>query len=146
MLKPILLLAAVISVGVAVPPAVQKPANAAGDSATGFAQLPTDAQAKAKSIYKIDCALCHGDDGNGQSEVAESMKLTMENWTDGKVLAGKADKDLFDMIRKGKDPMPPEPTDRATDAQVHNLVLYIRSLAKAVPDAVPAAPAAATKN
>ncbi|HEV2213731.1 MAG TPA: hypothetical protein VGR64_00495 [Terracidiphilus sp.] len=62
------------------------------------------------------------------------------------MLSGKADKDLFDMIRKGKDPMPPEPADRATDAQVHGLVLYIRSLAKAVPDAVPATPAAAPKN
>lgn len=149
MYRTVLSLAALVSLGIALPPAPQKgAAQAAGSSsaATTFAQLPPEAQTKAKAIYKIDCELCHGEDGNGQTDVAKSMNLTMENWTDGKMLSGKADKDLFDMIRKGKDPMPPEPADRATDAQVHGLVLYIRSLAKAVPDVVPPAPAAATKN
>ena len=149
MYKTFLSFAVLVLLGIALLPTVQKgDAQAAGSSAaaTAFTQLPPEAQTKAKAIYKIDCELCHGEDGNGQTDVAKSMNLVMENWTDGKVLAPKADKDLADMIRKGKDPMPPEPTDRATDAQVHNLVLYIRSLAKAVPDVVPPAPAAATKN
>ncbi|HEV2213732.1 MAG TPA: c-type cytochrome [Terracidiphilus sp.] len=83
MYKHFLLLAAVISFGVALQSAAQRPAGGSGASAQSFAQLPPEAQTKAKSIYKIDCAMCHGDDGNGQSDLAGSMKLTMGNWTDG---------------------------------------------------------------
>ncbi|HVC46514.1 MAG TPA: cytochrome c [Terracidiphilus sp.] len=140
MFKTFLLLAALVSLGIAGTLSAPTPARTGGSSAgaTTFAQLPPDAQARAKAIYKIDCALCHGDDGNGQTDVAKSMNLTMENWTDGKVLTGKSDEALAAMIRKGKDPMPPEPEDRATDAQVRNLVLYIRKFAKEHPDVIPA--------
>ena len=150
MFKPILLSAVLVLLGwagsvsgpAALEPAALGPAAAqAGGSGGGrsFSQLPADVQTRVKAIYKIDCAICHGNDGNGQTDVAKSMNLTMQNWTDGKVLAAKGDAELFAMIRKGKEPMPPEPEDRATDAQVRALVLYIRGMAKATPDAVPAA-------
>lgn len=86
-----------------------------------------DSQAKAKSVYGIDCSMCHGDGGNGKSDLATSMGLTLDNWTDPKTLANKQDGELFDMIRVGKDKMPPEDPGRATDIEVWNLVLYIRS-------------------
>ncbi|HEU5350789.1 MAG TPA: cytochrome c [Terracidiphilus sp.] len=153
MFKPILLIAVVVSLGMAGSASGPTPAQAArasagsragsGAGSGNFAQLPADVQARAKTIYRIDCALCHGEDGNGQTDVAKSMNLTLQNWTDGKVLAAKSDQELFSEIRKGKTPMPPEPEDRATDAQVRALVLYIRSMAKTHPDAAPAATPAA---
>lgn len=147
MFKPLLLVAVLVSLGIAAPPPAKEHAQPPASSsagATSFAKLPAEAQAKAKSVYKIDCELCHGADGNGRSDLAESMHLTMGNWTDGKVLAGKSDEALFGMIRKGTDKMPPEPADRATDAQIRGLVLYIRSMAKENPDAIPAAAPAAS--
>lgn len=99
-----------------------------------------ESQAKAKSIYQIDCAMCHGDNGNGKTDLATSMELTLSDWTDPKTLAGKEDWELFNIIRVGKDKMPPESDGRATDTEVWNLVIYIRSFSKQQP-AAPAAPA-----
>ena len=63
---------------------------------------------KAKKLYAIDCAVCHGATGDGKTDLAKDMNLTMPDWTDPKSLAGKSDQQLFDIIRKGKDKMPAE--------------------------------------
>lgn len=98
-----------------------------------------ESQAKAKSVYQIDCAMCHGDNGNGKTDLATSMTLTLTDWTNPKSLADKSDGDLFTIIRNGKgDKMPPEAEGRANDTEVWNLVIYIRSFSKSQP----AAPAA----
>jgi len=99
-----------------------------------------ESQAKAKSIYRIDCAMCHGDNGNGKTDLAASMGLTLVDWTNPATLADKQDWELFNIIRVGKDKMPPETEGRATDTEVWNLVIYIRSFSKSQPPA-PAAPA-----
>jgi hypothetical protein len=62
------------------------------------------------------------------------------DWTDPKTLANKSDKELFDIIRNGKDKMPPEDASRAKHDDVWNLILYIRAMGKGR-SAEPAAPA-----
>ena len=100
-----------------------------------------ESQAKAKSLYQVDCALCHGDNGNGKTDVATSMNLTLSDWTDPKTLAGQEDWELFNIIRNGKGAnMPAEGEGRAKDVDVWNLVIYIRSFSKPQPLA-PATPA-----
>ena len=95
--------------------------------------------AKAKKLYAIDCAMCHGDNGNGKTDIATSMELTLDDWTDPKTLAGREDWELFNVIRVGKDKMPPESSGRATDNEVWNLIIYLRTFSKSQPPA--AAPA-----
>ena len=97
---------------------------------------------KVKQIYKNDCALCHGENGNGKSELATQMSLTLADYTDPKSLSGKSDQELFAVIRNGKDKMPPEEESRAKDAEVRGLILYVRSLSKGGQTAAapPAAP------
>jgi len=68
------------------------------------------------------------------------MQLTISDLTDPKTLATKSDSEIFDLIRKGKDKMPPEDAARAKDDDVWNLVIYIRGLSKNGP--APAAAAA----
>ncbi|WP_058186195.1 c-type cytochrome [Terracidiphilus gabretensis] len=86
---------------------------------------------RVKQIYKQDCALCHGDTGNGKSELATSMNLVLLDYTDAKSLSGKSDQELFDAIRKGRgDKMPPEEEGRAKDADIRGLVAYVRGLSK----------------
>ena len=100
-----------------------------------------ESQAKAKGIYGIDCAVCHGDNGNGKTDVATSMSLTLADWTDPKTVSGKEDWELFNIIRNGRGTtMPSEPEGRATDTEVWNLIIYIRSLSKPQPPE-PAPPA-----
>jgi mono/diheme cytochrome c family protein len=114
------------------PPQTVTPAPAA---VTKNPVKPTaDSQAKAKSLYQIDCAMCHGDNGNGKTDLATSMGLTLEDWTNPATLGNKEDWELFNAIRAGKDKMPPETDGRASDTMVWNLVIYIRSFSKpAVP-------------
>jgi mono/diheme cytochrome c family protein len=94
---------------------------------------------KAKKMYAVDCAVCHGDTGDGKTDLAKDMALTMPDWTDPKALASKSDQELFDVIRKGKDKMPPEDPGRAKDSEVWGMVTYIRGFSKGQP-AVPAIP------
>ena len=97
---------------------------------------------------KSDCAVCHGETGDGKTDLGADMKTP--DWTDPKTLGSKSDQELFDIIRKGKDKMPPEDAGRAKDAEVWGLVTYIRVLSKnhtaapaaPVEPAAPAAPAA----
>jgi len=115
---------------------------------TVSAQAPAkggEVSAHVKTIYKVDCALCHGENGNGKTDLAQGMGLTLSDFTDQKTLQGKTDQELFDLIRKGKDKMPPEEEGRLKDADVHTLILYIRSMWKNQPapgEAPTATPAA----
>jgi mono/diheme cytochrome c family protein len=140
MLKPFLLRSAVIllviALTLALPPgtmfaAGHMPQAAAPAPASRNPVKPTAAsQERAKKIYAIDCAVCHGDNGNGKTDLATSMQLTLLDYTDPKALAGKSDQELFDVIRNGKDKMPPEDPGRAKDDEIWNLVIYIRGLSK----------------
>ena len=144
MLKPFLLISTLFLLPALTPgPAAAPPApSPAQDSAA--AKPPGANLEMAKRTYGVDCAMCHGDNGNGKTDLAKDMALTMDDWTNPAVLASKTDKQLFDIIRNGKDKMPPEGEGRAKDNDVRALIYYIRSFSKgqtAPADAPPAAPA-----
>jgi mono/diheme cytochrome c family protein len=83
---------------------------------------------KGKKLYVIDCAMCHGKDGDGKGDMASDMK-NVTDFTNPDALKNSTDGALFYVIRNGKGEMPPE-GDRAKDNDIWNLVNYIRSLAK----------------
>ncbi len=64
-----------------------------------------ESQAKAKSLYQVDCAVCHGDNGNGKTDLAKSMELTIADWTNPATLANKTAGDRVTISRNGKDKM-----------------------------------------
>lgn len=152
MLKPFLLLSAAVLFVIAPTPT---PTLAAGRTAQDTPSTnpvkPTAAShEKAKKLYAMDCALCHGDNGNGKTDIATSMNVTLADWTDPKTFAPMSDQQIFDIIRKGKgEKMPAEDVSRAKNDDVWSLVLYIRAFSKNQPsapapapaDAAPAAPA-----
>jgi len=84
--------------------------------------------AKGKKLYVIDCAMCHGKDGDGKGDMASDIK-NVTDFTNPDALKNRSDGELFYAIRKGKGEMPPE-GDRAKDDDIWNLVNYVRSLAK----------------
>src|SRR5271165_103771 len=83
--------------------------------------------AQGKKYYGYDCAMCHGDNGNGKGEVAIAEKLTLTDLSNPATLANKTDGELFYIIKNGKDHMPPE-GDRLKPPDLWSLVNYIRSL------------------
>jgi mono/diheme cytochrome c family protein len=135
MLKPFLLLAAVILFELVPTPATggmpqATPPAPAASASTNPVKPTAASQDRAKKIYAMDCAICHGDNGNGKNE----MEMTPGDWTDPKTLAAKSDQELFDAIRKGKgEKMPPEDVARAKNDEVWNLVIYIRAMSKGQP-------------
>lgn len=141
MQKSFLLFTAVVLVLIASPSA---PARSPQDATTTppAKKMSPEALAKAKRVYNLDCALCHGATGDGKSDLAKDMQLSLADWTDPKSLATLSDQELFDTIRKGKGKMPPEDEGRAKNDEVKDLVQYIRTFAREGA-AAPAAPAAA---
>jgi mono/diheme cytochrome c family protein len=147
MLKPFLLLSAVALFATAPTPAPMlafAAAPQAAPSTNPVKQTPAGME-RGKKLYAIDCALCHGDNGNGKTDLATSMNVTLADWTDPKSLADKSDQELFNDIRKGKgDKMPPEDPTRAKDDDIWNIIHYIRAMSKGQPSApAPTAPAPA---
>jgi len=86
-------------------------------------------QAKAKKVYGYECEMCHGANGDGKTDLAKDMKMTLTDLTDPKTLADKTDAQLFDLIKNGKGQMTPE-GDRMKTDDIWNLVLYIRGFSK----------------
>ena len=84
--------------------------------------------ADARKMYKYDCAMCHGEHGDGKGELVDAMKLTLKDWRDASALTGKTDGELFYIITKGKGKMPPE-GDRQAEKMRWNLVNLVRSFA-----------------
>jgi mono/diheme cytochrome c family protein len=103
---------------------------------------PTEASiADGKKLYGYQCAMCHGENGDGKTELAGSMKLTMKDYTNHDALKDFTDGALNYLIEKGKGQMPSQ-EGRMSAHQKWNLINYIRSLAKKSGDAPkPAAPA-----
>ena len=149
MLKPLVLVsAAIVLAGAAAPISGRMVPKAAPSQSAAPAQapapvtgpMPLDAtnpvkptaasQAQAKVIYERDCSMCHGDNGNGKTDLATSMELKLTDWTGPKALADRRDGELFDIIRAGRGKMPPEETGRASDDVVWNMIVYIRGLSK----------------
>ncbi len=87
-----------------------------------------EATAKAKKMYGMDCAMCHGEKGDGKGDMSSDMK-GITDFTNPDSLKNRTDGELFYIIRKGKGDMPPE-GDRAKDEDVWQLVNYIRAFAK----------------
>ncbi|WP_204101411.1 c-type cytochrome [Occallatibacter savannae] len=141
MVKSFAYFAAVVLLVVAAVSAPARPPQESSQPSAGK-KAGGESMAKAKKVYELDCALCHGAAGDGKSDLAKDMSLNLLDWTDPKSLSGKSDQDLFNAIRKGSGKMPPEDAARAKDDEVRNLVQYIRKFAKNQSAAPAAAPAA----
>lgn len=85
--------------------------------------------ARAKKWWTLDCAMCHGKNGDGKGDTATDMKLTLADFTDPATLKDHTDGELYYIIKKGYGDMPPE-GDRIKTEEGWALVNYVRALAK----------------
>ncbi len=135
MFNPMMLVTALILFIFAPSPALRPTAQDAAQTPTTApthkAVKPTaESQAKAKKLYEVDCAMCHGDNGNGKTDLASGMGLKLGDWSNPSTLAGVTDETLFATIRNGKDKMPSEAEGRAKDDDVWNIIIYIRKMSQ----------------
>jgi len=78
------------------------------------------------SLFKARCAGCHGADGAGNTSIGKSMHMRSLASPEVQKMS---DKELTAMITDGKGAMPSY-KDKLSEAQIKDLVGYIRKLAK----------------
>jgi mono/diheme cytochrome c family protein len=110
------------------PPAEYKiPADAAKQA--NPVKPTSESLTKAKRTYSIDCAMCHGKEGDGKGDVGADMKLKVSDFTNPATLKDYTDGEIFYIIKNGAVNMPPE-GDRVKAEELWNLVNYVRAFAK----------------
>jgi cytochrome c6 len=84
------------------------------------------AQGNAAATFKSKCAACHGADGKGATAVGKSLGI--HDFASAETQS-MTDADLQQIIAKGKNKMPAY-GDSLKDAEIKDLVQYIRTFAK----------------
>lgn len=129
MLKPFLILFAVVLQAQTPPPAAEFKIPADASAQVNPVKPSSESLAHAKKIYGYECAVCHGDDGSGAGDLAKNMKAKMPDFRDPTALKARSDGDLFYIIKNGKGEMEGE-GPRLKPEDTWGLVNYIRSFAK----------------
>jgi mono/diheme cytochrome c family protein len=93
---------------------------------SAFLAIPAMAQQTGEATYKAKCAMCHGADGTGNTPIGKSMKLrSLKSPEDVKA----TDAELFKQTKDGVGKMQGY-AGKLTDAQIQDVVTYIRTLQK----------------
>jgi mono/diheme cytochrome c family protein len=90
-----------------------------------------------KQLSVKHCDRCHGDAGKGDGAMLKRLKadVTPVDWTDKAAMGKLKDADLAQVIKEGgktsgKSKVMPAFKDKLSDAEVGDVMAYIRSLAK----------------
>ncbi len=87
---------------------------------------PAFSQAPGADTYKAKCAMCHGADGQAATSMGKSMKiLSIKN----PAMVHAPDARLIASTTNGKGKMPAY-KGKLTDAQIRNVIAYMRTLEK----------------
>jgi mono/diheme cytochrome c family protein len=78
------------------------------------------------SLFRSNCVICHGGDASGNTALGKKFKVRDLKSPD---VQKATDAELFDVISKGKKPMPGF-ADRLKDEQIRQIISYLRDLAK----------------
>jgi mono/diheme cytochrome c family protein len=84
------------------------------------------AQSSGAKTYKSKCQMCHAADGSGNTHAGKSTKALPFSTPD---IVKKSDEDLIALTKNGKGKMPAY-AGKLTDAQIAEVVSYIRTLQK----------------
>ena len=138
-LVPILVFAVSISAAVAVTIARR---SAAPDKSTAAATTAPAAEVTAASLergrtlYKANCAACHGDQGHGDGPAAAAFNPKPRNHADAAAMSQLTDEDIAKVIQfggaiKNMPMMPSNPALKGADLQA--VVAFTRSLSHGEP-------------
>lgn len=77
-------------------------------------------------IFSSRCAMCHGADGQASTSMGKMMNIPSFK---SPQMVKAPDSQLFDATKNGKGKMPSY-NGKLTDAQIHEVIAYIRTLQK----------------
>jgi mono/diheme cytochrome c family protein len=121
-------------------PAPQAPAREApapppaGPSASADTAATAPDAARGKLQFESYCVSCHGPRGEGDGPVAASLDPRPARLGDRAYMSGRTDDYLFQVIKNGgasvgRSPMMAPWGGTLTDAQIRDVIAYVRSLA-----------------
>jgi mono/diheme cytochrome c family protein len=90
----------------------------------------TAATAAGKTLFTVNCASCHGDDGKGEGDYSASLPAKPSNLTANDVVSAPDGK-IFLVVRNGKmrqGKITMAPARGVTDEQIWQMVSYVRAL------------------
>lgn len=97
------------------------PSNASSTTAGS-----TDEMASARDLYVKNCANCHKESGEGGPTVVDGRKMKPDNLTDDRRKKLSDDKYVKVMVEGVEDEGMPSFKDKLTEAQMRDIVKYIR--------------------
>ncbi|MGC2446009.1 MAG: cytochrome c [Candidatus Sulfotelmatobacter sp.] len=122
--------------------AQQQPSTPSAPNSSSYAAIPVEAAkapnpvksspeslARAKKWWALDCAMCHGANGDGKGETAKDMKLNMADFTNPNTMKDRSDGEIYYIIKNGHNDMPAE-GPRIKTEEGWDLVNYVRAFAK----------------
>ena len=99
------------------------------------AQGPAGDLGPGKEVYEQFCASCHGDTGKGDGPAAAVLTPKPKDLSDKGYMGTKSDDQLFKVVKEGGaagglSPLMPPWGTSLTDAQIREVIVYLRSIAK----------------
>jgi mono/diheme cytochrome c family protein len=112
------------------PPATQPSATEPGGEAG-----PGDA-ARGETLYATYCASCHGPRGDGDGPLASNLDPRPARHSDAAIMDALSDEYLFRVVKEGgaavgKSPLMAPWGGTLSDAEIRDLVAFVRSLSRA---------------
>ena len=83
--------------------------------------------AAGKVLYSASCTACHGVKGDGKGPAAVALKPKPTDFTAAAFWPGKTDDQLATAIRAGRPGTSMSPFTELSDAEVADLVAYVRT-------------------
>lgn len=89
----------------------------------------------AKDNYRLYCVQCHGTKGTGKGINAPALAVAPRNHASAKDMGSLKDETIFKAIKDGgvavgKSTQMPAFSSNMTDAEIHELVKYLRTMCK----------------
>jgi mono/diheme cytochrome c family protein len=88
--------------------------------------IPAQAQSPSASVFKANCAKCHGNDGGANTVMGKDLKMRDLRSPE---VQKRTDANLTGLITKGMATMPGF-KDKLTTVEIQQQVAYIRQIAK----------------
>ena len=95
---------------------------------------------RGRALYDAHCAVCHGAAGKGDGPGARVVHQPMRDFSDPAAMQPVTDRFLFEITKKGSSQFGrsnamPAWGMKLSDTDIHDVVAYIRSLARGKPPA-----------
>lgn len=86
---------------------------------------------KGKAAYATNCAMCHGEKGDGDSPAGQAMNPKPRSFLTDKFVNGDAPEKLFDTVTKGLPGTAMIAFGHVSEEERWGIVYYVKSLQKA---------------